>query len=65
MIFNRRADDTEYHRWFAWYPVKLNGPDEWERCRARRTEPRVVWLGYVQRMRVRPNTYYFAEEDSR
>ena len=58
MIFDCWYEDDRYHRWFAWYPVELNGPDEWERCQRLRCGPRVVWLQYVWRLKTRPGDYY-------
>jgi hypothetical protein len=64
VIFYRK-DDKVYHRWFAWYPVKLRGPNEWNRERHYGCGPRTVWLQYVWRKRNgRPlSTYYALFED--
>jgi hypothetical protein len=61
MIFEPTMEDSEYSAWFAWRPVRLYGPDEWDRCRRGRF-PRWVWLTTVYRMRVRPRTYYALPE---
>lgn len=58
MIFIGKVYDTKYHPWFAWRPVQLRGPHEWDRCKRLRCEPRWVWLSWVYRRRCRPNTYY-------
>lgn len=58
MIFGGRREDREYHRWFAWYPVRLNGPDEWDRMKRLWARPRWAWLRMVWRMRGEPSTYY-------
>lgn len=57
MIFERRYDQ-DYHRWFAWRPVRLYGPDEWNRQRRLQAKPRLVWLRSVWRWRCQPQTYY-------
>jgi len=57
MIFEKQIED-EYYRWFAWYPVKLAGPDEWKRMKMKGCYARIVWLRFVWRMRCKPNTYY-------
>lgn len=57
MIFERTID-SEYHLWFAWRPVRLCGPDEWNRSKITGGWPRWVWLRWVWRMRVRPDNYY-------
>jgi len=57
MIFERSNED-EYKRWFAWRPVILYGPEEWDREKMTGSYPRVVWLCWVWRMRHRPRTYY-------
>lgn len=58
MIFARRQEEHEYHKWFAWRPVWLYGPDEWDRKRFTRRPPRLVWLRFVERMRCEPRTFY-------
>lgn len=58
MIFEHAPEDTRYRRWFAWFPVVLSGPDEWDRAKRLRTRPRVVWLRNVWRFRTRPSSYY-------
>ena len=50
--------DEDYHRWFAWRPVMLNGPKEWDRARGRNGYRRLVWLRFVWRKRSLPSTYY-------
>ncbi len=57
MIFERTKEDDDYHWWFAWRPVSLYGPDEWDRQRLGHY-PRLVWLRNVLRWRNRPRTYY-------
>lgn len=57
MIFEKRIDE-EYHRWFAWWPIILHGPDEWDRARRLGTYPRWVWLRFVWRKRAIPDAYY-------
>jgi hypothetical protein len=57
MIFEV-AIDKEYHPWFAWRPVMLSGPDEWDRQKRTGRNARMVWLRKIWRMRTRPNTYY-------
>ncbi len=57
MIFERPYD-TQYRRWFAWHPVILDGPDEWDRCRRLDTTRRLVWLRFVWRLRTKPTPYY-------
>lgn len=56
MIFEDR-DDTRYRPWFAWHPVTLYGPDEWDRAKRLRTSARVVWLRWVWRYRHKPRDY--------
>jgi hypothetical protein len=58
MIFEWRREDDDYHEWFAWRPVMLYGPDEWDRVKMLRAYPRLVWLRTVLRWRNRPRTYY-------
>lgn len=62
MIFGGRAEDDDYHRWFAWRPVWLNGPMEWDRKRALGSSARWVWLRTIYRMRSRFGTYYAVPE---
>jgi hypothetical protein len=50
VIFERNYDE-DYHRWFAWRPVVLTGPDEWDRTRRLNCWRRLVWLRFVWRMR--------------
>jgi hypothetical protein len=57
MIFEKPVD-KEYHRWFAWYPVILSSPDEWDRQKRTGGWGRTVWLQYVWRMRSKYNIYY-------
>ncbi len=57
MIFERRYD-AGYKQWFAWYPVKLYGPDEWTREKRLHAAPRTVWLRTVWRLRCKPRPYY-------
>lgn len=56
MIFEKKID-KEYHRWFAWRPVKLYGPDEWDRQRTG-VNARWAWLQFIWRRRNLPRTYY-------
>ena len=60
MIFEWTKEDDDYHEWFAWRPVQLYGPDEWDRKRLGRYA-RWVWLRTVLRWRHRPRTYYSHE----
>lgn len=57
MIFGGKKEDDDYLPWFAWRPVRLSGPDEWDRQK-RGYSPRWVWLRRVYRMRSRFGTYY-------
>lgn len=57
MIFSRSVDGR-YRRWFAWRPVRLHGPDEWDRKRATGKPARWVWLQVIWRMRSEFGTYY-------
>lgn len=57
MIFEWPKEDDDYHPWFAWRPVILYGPDEWDRNKLGHYS-RVVWLKTVWRWRNRPRTYY-------
>lgn len=57
MIF-QRATDSGYRRWFAWYPVRLRGPDEWTRRKITGKPNRLVWLSFVWRMRFDVGIYY-------
>lgn len=57
MIFERPHDDR-YRRWFAWRPVILDGPDEWDRSKVLNTTRRMVWLRTVWRLRTKPSPYY-------
>jgi hypothetical protein len=61
MIFERKTDH-EYHKWFAWRPVMLYGPNEWDREKMTGGHPRMAWLCYVWRMRNIPRTYYALPE---
>jgi hypothetical protein len=58
MIFEWRRQDSDYHPWFAWHPVTLYGPNEWDRERRLGARPRIVWLRTVLRWRCPPRTYY-------
>jgi hypothetical protein len=62
MIFERPIDAT-YKPWFAWRPVQLRGPDEWDRCKKLGTTARWVWLRFVWRRRCIPNTYYTIDDE--
>jgi hypothetical protein len=57
MIFENRHD-FRYKKWFAWYPIFLSGPDEWNRCESLGCDERCVWLRFVWRYRTRPGAYY-------
>lgn len=57
MIFCKRYE-CKYRRWFAWHPVRLRGPDEWDRQRALNVGPRLVWMRMIWRMKTRPKNYY-------
>lgn len=57
MIFERKWD-REYRTWFAWRPVFLRGPDEWDRMRRRGARARFVWLRFIWRARMQGGTYY-------
>jgi hypothetical protein len=48
----------KYEWWFAWRPVELRGPHEWDRMRATGHDARWVWLRWVRRMRCEPQYYY-------
>jgi hypothetical protein len=63
MIWGGRQYDDEYKPWFAWRPVILYGPMEWNRMRFDDRRARVVWLQTVWRMRCEPRTYYALPED--
>jgi hypothetical protein len=56
MIF-QRSYDKRYYRWFAWRPVILDGPDEWDRCKRLHVRRRLVWLRFIWRMRMKHTTY--------
>lgn len=58
MIFEWTKEDDDYHRWFAWRPVFLYGPDEWDRRKRTGDSPRLVWLEFVWRWRDPSGTYY-------
>lgn len=60
MIFQGRQYDTEYAPWFAWRPIRLYGPQEWDRMGAKNCEARLVWLRWIWRMRCKPHNYYAA-----
>lgn len=62
MIFERTYDD-DYHWWFAWRPVILDGPDEWDRVRANNCRRRLVWLRWILRWRNQPSPYYALPDD--
>jgi hypothetical protein len=65
MIFEAPYDD-KYQRWFAWRPVALYGPDEWDRCKRLNTRPRIAWLEYVWRYDCQPRPYYaLPDEETR
>lgn len=53
-----RANDNGYRRWFAWRPIFLNGPDEWDRARRLNVRERLVWLRFVWRLRLERGNYY-------
>ncbi len=57
--------DHDYHRWFAWRPVILYGPDEWRRERLLGARARFVWFRMVWRWRCRPRTYYALFDEAR
>lgn len=63
MIVGRHYDKL-YHPWFAWRPVKLSGPDEWERERRLNVGPRFVWLRWVWRYKCKPNPYYALPDEN-
>jgi len=56
MIFERSYDDRYYLR-FAWLPVRLYGPDEWNRCARLNVKERWIWLTYYWRYRARSGVY--------
>ena len=60
MVIDGKQYETEYRPWFAWRPVRLYGPDEWDRNKALNCESRLVWLRWISRMRTKPRTYYAA-----
>ena len=51
-------EDQRYKLWFAWYPVILNGPDEWDRMKRRSARARIAWLVPVWRLRIQIGNYY-------
>lgn len=63
MIWGGRKWDDDYKLWFAWRPVMLYGPLEWNRMRFENRRSRWVWLRTIHRMRCRPRTYYALVED--
>lgn len=40
-LYRKLADLEDWHRWFAWYPVRLIGLHREDEC--------VVWLQWVER----------------
>jgi len=56
MIFEKRYDQR-YHRKFAWFPVLLDGPDEWDRTRHLDTTRRLIWLQFYWKYNTRPGAY--------
>lgn len=57
MLLDRKYDKL-YKPWFAWYPVFLYGPDEWDRMNRVGAGHRLVWLRRVWRARLGHTTYY-------
>lgn len=56
--FGWRGHACEYHWWFAWRPIFLYGPDEWDRERMLDKSPRLIWLLWVMRMPTSPRFYH-------
>ena len=56
-IFNNDYD-LRYKKVFAWFPVALYGPDEWDRCKTLNCGERLVWLRWVWRFKTKGSTYY-------
>jgi hypothetical protein len=58
MMFDRQVEESVYRPWFAWRPVFLSGPEEWDRMKATGRSARLVWFRWVYRMKSRPGSYY-------
>ena len=43
------AEKRKWHRWFAWYPIRLDAPDG--------SETVVIWFEFVWRMRIEGNFF--------
>lgn len=67
MIFGGFVYDDGFKKWFAWRPVKLSGPMEWDRCKVLGCKARWAWLRIILRRRSMFGTDYAlpVSEDTR